>query len=83
MIEKYRNSYFRLLDIVVKETGNSKQELHKVWTTQIFSFLLENPLNFNTENIENYSTKYLSEQGWETFYSEFRHFCLDKFKIGS
>jgi len=81
MITQYRKSYFHLLDVVCRETGNSKEFLHSFWTTKIFPFLIENPDNFNRETVEEYSTKYLSEQGWNTFLSEFRHFCLNQFNI--
>lgn len=84
MIERYRAAYFLHLDTVCQATGNSKKYLHEYFKAQMFPFLHENPLNFvdtsRKDNIPD-STTLLSEEGWKTFYTEFRHFAADKFKI--
>lgn len=82
MITKIRSSYFRLLDIVVNYTGCSKKILHEYWINKIFPFLLEDPDNFIKEKEVINSTTILTEKGWNNFYNEFRHFCLDVLKIG-
>lgn len=81
-MKQYKEAYFSLLTIVCKETGNSKYGLHEDWKRRIFKFLIEDENNFvNGELPKSLSTKYLSEQGWENFYNEWRHFCLDFFHI--
>lgn len=81
-MSNYRKAYFSLLDKVVKETGNSKYELHEKWKSLMFPFLQEDPENFINQVVTNAaSTVCLSEKGWETFYKEWQLFCIDKFGI--
>lgn len=80
MIESVRRSYFRLLDEAVSVSGNSKVWLHEYYKSIIWSFLKENPDNFNNDSDE-ISTKNLSNKGWLEFYNEFRHFCINNFNI--
>lgn len=83
-MKKYREAYFSLLDNVVKDTGNSKYNLHEEWKKRIFPFLQENPANFINEEVpELVTTVTLSDKGWETFYNEWRHFCVEFFNISN
>lgn len=80
MIDLIRRSYFRLLDQAVDISGNSKAWLHEYYKSIIWPFLLENPDNFDIIS-EDISTKNLSYKGWQEFYNEFRHFCINKYNI--
>lgn len=81
-MKKYREAYFSLLDSITRETGNSKYTLHEEWKSRIFPFLIEDPSNFIDNEVPNsFTTVTLSSKGWETFYTEWRHFCLDVFQI--
>lgn len=80
MIDSVRKNYFRLLDMAVDVSGNSKVWLHEYYKSIIWSFLQENPENFDIVSDEQ-TTKNLSYKGWIEFYNEFRHFCVNKFNI--
>ena len=81
MQSPFTKDYFRLLDSVALETGNSKKELHNSWLIKIFPFLLEDESNFIEDFNGNYTTKILSEKGWKTMQYEFKHYCLDFFNV--
>lgn len=84
MMKKYREAYFSLLDSVTRDTGNSKYGLHEDWKNRIFPFLIEDPTNFVDEIIPgSFTTVTLSSKGWETFYTEWRHFCIEFFNISN
>lgn len=80
-MKQIRNNYFRLLDQVVAFTGHSKYDLHMFWKEHMIPFMLEDTdANFIKPSDE-LTTKNFTETGWNTFYNEFRHYCLDKFNI--
>lgn len=85
MIDDIRRSYFLLMDKAVQVSGNSKKELHEYFKMKTFPFLYEDPDNFTEPSreidIPTFSTKHLSEKGWQLLFDEFRHFCVDKFNI--
>lgn len=80
MIDSVRKNYFRLLDMAVNVSGDSKAWLHEYYKSIIWPFLQENPENFDIISDEQ-TTKNLSYKGWVEFYNEFRHFCINKYSI--
>ena len=78
----YKRAYFRLRDIVAKETntGYSSVEIHSLAKDHILPLLLDDEECW-TEDVSEISTKYLNEKGWKMFIEQFKIFSIDNFNV--
>lgn len=77
-----KKAYFAFRDLVVKESssGYSAIEIHNLAKEYILPQLLDDE-DCWTQDVNELSTKYLSERGWKIFLEHFKVFCFDNFKI--
>jgi hypothetical protein len=80
MSKKHQEAYFALRDYVYKNgnTGYTRLELHQLSKQHILPMLADEEACW-LDNVEELSTKYLSEKGWNLFIEQFKVFCLDTF----
>lgn len=77
-IDQWRAYYFALRDIMFEEgeTGLTKKEIHETVKKHVMPLLLVDEKNWAVpRELVQYSTKLLTEQGWENFVKEFKSFA--------
>ncbi len=76
-----RKNYFKKLEIISNDLGYTKNELHQM-CKELLNSVFKDPENLNVTDfgsIEEYSTKYLSPQGWKCYLDSISLWCLDNF----
>lgn len=71
-----RKFYFNLRDEIAAETGYTKVELHQLAKDKILPKLFDQEECWTSRGSD-YSTKNLSDYGWELFVEEFKNFTIN------